>query len=101
MSDVRDIKHHFSGGVYARQMTLPRGYKVNTHSHKYNHMSILAKGCALVIAGEIKTEYIAPAVIEIKAGIAHEIIAFEDTLWFCIHATEETEIENLDKELSE
>ena len=101
MSKFEGARHHFSSGVYAREMELKAGFKVNTHSHKYDHMSLLAKGHAVVISGDIKKEYIAPSVIEIKAGIEHEIIAIEDVLWFCIHATSETDINKIDEDLSE
>lgn len=43
-----DVQHHFSEGVYARQMVIQRGVVVPTHKHKFNHMSILASGKVLV-----------------------------------------------------
>ena len=37
--------------------------------------------------------------LEIKKDINHAIEALEDTVWFCIHATDETNIEKIDKVL--
>ena len=100
MIDVRNIKHHFSSGTYVREMTLPKGYEVLTHSHNYDHLSILSQGTALVYIGDIATEYHAGDIVEIKAHIIHKIIAIEDITWFCIHATEETDISKIDDVMS-
>lgn len=93
--------HHFSAGVYAREMRLLGGMQAITHAHKYDHLSILAAGIAVVKAGDSLTTYHAPACIEIKAGIPHSILAIEDVTWFCIHATDETDEAKLDEVLIE
>jgi len=93
------IVHHFSSGVYARQMTLPAGHFAVTHAHDYDHLSILASGRAVVETEGETVEYIAPACIEIKAGINHKVMALEDVVWFCIHATDETDESKIDEVL--
>lgn len=93
------IEHHFSDNVYARQMSLRAGHKVDTHKHKYNHMSILSSGTALVIIDGKETMYTAPACINIEKDKAHEIVALADIVWFCIHATEEKDMSKIDKVL--
>jgi quercetin dioxygenase-like cupin family protein len=97
------IKHYFSSGVYAKQMSLDKGDTATSHKHLYDHLSILAKGCALVRTddSEEPTLYQAPCAIEIKAGMNHEITALEDSVWFCIHATEETDVDHIDEVLIE
>lgn len=82
------IKHHFSSGLYAKQMHVPKGYEVGTHAHEYDHLSLLAQGKVVVRTDNESAQYTAPAVIEIKAGIHHCITALEDVVWFCIHATD-------------
>lgn len=91
------IIHHFAGGTYAKQMHLPKGYKALSHKHSYSHLSILAKGKAMVRTDEGEREYTAPACIEIAANFNHEITALEDVTWFCIHATEETDPDKVDE----
>jgi quercetin dioxygenase-like cupin family protein len=93
------IVHHFAGGTYAKQMQLPKGYKAYSHSHTYSHLSILAKGKALVRTDEGEHVYTAPACITIEANLNHEITALEDVSWFCIHATEETDPDKVDEVL--
>lgn len=93
------VVHHFAAGVYAKQMTLPANHFAVKHSHSYDHLSILAKGHVTVdIDGEV-TEYTAPACITIKAGAKHRIVAHEDAVWFCIHATDETDPDKVDEVL--
>jgi quercetin dioxygenase-like cupin family protein len=94
------IIHHFSSGVYAKQMTLPAGFTAVSHSHEFDHMSILAQGKVLVKTDDSEVvEYSAPTVVTIKAGVNHAIHALEDASWFCIHATEETDEEHIDEVL--
>ena len=91
--------HHFSDGVYAKEMHLPAGHVALSHKHSYSHLSILAKGKCVVYFGseESVKEYSAPAIIEILAGVQHEIVAVEDVSWFCIHATGETDVQKIDE----
>lgn len=98
--DLKTI-HHFSDGLYAKQMTIPKGFMAGSHAHAYNHLSILAKGRVIVSTDEYNKEYVAPACIEIKAGVHHMIEALEDSSWFCIHATTESDPEKVDEVLIE
>lgn len=91
--------HHFSDGLYAKQMMLPKGFEAISHVHNYSHLSILAKGKVAVITDEETKGYEAPVCIEIKAGVHHKIVAFEDAVWFCIHATDETNETKVDEVL--
>lgn len=93
------IVHHFSDGVYARQMALAAGDIAMTHAHEYDHMSILAQGYAKVEIDGVSTGYRAPACINIAANKHHKIIALTDIVWFCIHATDETDVDKLDEVL--
>ena len=93
------IKHNFSDGLYAKEMILPEGYIAYSHSHTYAHLSILAKGRVIVKTDDYNREYLAPACINIEANTYHQIEALEDVVWFCVHATEETNIDKIDEVL--
>ena len=93
------IVHNFSDGLYAKQMFVPKGYVIGQHAHKFSHLSVLAKGKVIVRTDDDVAEYTAPACLEIKEGINHAIEALEDTVWFCIHATNETDVNKIDKVL--
>jgi quercetin dioxygenase-like cupin family protein len=91
------IVHNFSDGLYAKQMFVPQGYVIGQHAHEFSHLSILAKGKVIVHTDEGIAEYTAPSCLEIKEGIHHVIEALEDTVWFCIHATNETDVDKIDE----
>jgi quercetin dioxygenase-like cupin family protein len=91
--------HHFSDGMYAKQMLLPAGYMAVTHAHKYSHLSILAGGEVIVRTDDSETHYSGHACIEIKAHVHHSITAIQDSIWFCVHATDETDKDLIDEVL--
>jgi quercetin dioxygenase-like cupin family protein len=93
------VIHHFSSGLYAKQMMLPADHFAVSHAHTYDHLSILAKGRVTVEIQGVETEYTAPTCINILAGKHHKITAHEDSAWFCIHATDETDISKIDEVL--
>ena len=93
------IRHHFSSGLYAKQMFLPAQHFAVTHAHEYDHFSILASWRVTVTVDDVPTEYVGPACIEIKAGEHHTIVAHEDAVWFCIHATDVADPDIVDEVL--
>lgn len=96
------IAHHFIGGTYAKDMIIPEDYRVVSHAHKYDHMSILAEGTVIVESDDQQETYFAPAVIEIKAGVHHSVLAVNGPArWFCVHATSETDVDKVDSVLIE
>lgn len=95
------VQHHFSSGVYAKQMTLPAGHFAISHKHTYDHLSILSQGKALVETDSDRTVYVAPACVTIAAGVTHKITAIDETVWFCIHATDEVDVDLVDAVLIE
>ena len=94
------IQHHFSSGVYAKEMRVPVGYTIGSHAHTFDHLSLLAQGHVIVHTDEMTQEFKAPACITIKAGIHHEITALWDTVWYCIHATDVTDPDKVDASLT-
>ncbi len=95
------IQHHFGRNVYAKQMHLPAGHFAQSHKHSFDHLSILAVGHAQVTVDGHSTDYPPGSCIQIKAGLAHTITAITDIVWFCIHATEITDVAQIDHTLIE
>jgi quercetin dioxygenase-like cupin family protein len=100
MNPLNIQAHHFAGGVYCKEMRVQENFEIMQHKHNYDHLSVLAEGCAVVEYedGDVQT-YFSPAVIEIKAGKNHKITAISDILWLCIHATDETDETKVDEVL--
>lgn len=93
------IEHFFSGREYAKKMELPAGHYAESHAHEYDHLSILAAGHVVVTLDGEKQSYVGPTCITIKAGATHRIDAITDSVWFCVHATDETDPEKVDQVL--
>jgi quercetin dioxygenase-like cupin family protein len=94
-----EIKHIFADGLYAKETHIPAGMRLGKHTHSYTHFSILAKGSVVVRSGKDWATYEAPACIEIKADIEHEVQALTDATWYCVHSTDETDEEKIDQVL--
>lgn len=88
-----------SGNEYAKRMTIPKGWEVNTHKHTFDHISILASGVVVVICEGESAVYKGDSCIVIKKDIPHKIVAMEDSVWYCIHATTEWNLELIDETL--
>jgi len=97
------IGHHFSDGLYAKEIHIPASHFIVGHRHEYSHLSILAQGEVDVVTrhdGEARhRRYTAPACIDIPAGVHHEIRALRDSVWFCVHATDEKDLNKVDETL--
>lgn len=93
------IKHHFSAGVYAKETLIPAGQVLVQHKHKFSHLSILASGSIeLMVEGERKIIH-APACLTIEADKHHGVKSLTDVVWYCIHATDCTDTDEIDEVL--
>lgn len=93
------IQHHFSDNLYAKECLFPKGAQIIQHKHKYDHLAILAKGKVKVVVDDEVFNIEAPHCFNIKANKHHGVLALEDCVWYCIHATDETDVDNIDKVL--
>lgn len=88
-----NVRHHFVGqdaarGVYAKELHIPAGFMLVSHSHPYDHLSILAAGVVtLTRDGVLPAELRGPCAVTVAAGVEHALHAITDAVWFCIHPT--------------
>ncbi len=99
--DVYEVEHYFIGDMYVKKMKLSAGEVAITHSHNYDHGSVLLKGMALVTCDGVETVYESGDVIEIKKHVKHSIKALDDIVWLCIHNIPEDlqDLSNIDEVL--
>ena len=91
------IAHHFSSGVYAKETRIPAGKWLIQHSHKYDHLSVLAQGTIELVVDGVSTVMSAPNCLTVAAGKHHGVRAVTDVVWYCIHATDCTDEDNIDE----
>ena len=91
--------HHFSEGLYAKETHIPANSWLVQHAHSYDHLSILVKGSVeLTVNGETSVIH-APACINICANTHHGVKSLTDVVWYCVHATNCTDIDEIDEVL--
>ena len=98
-SSQPEIRHHFSGGVYAKETIIPAGMQLVQHAHKFEHLSILAQGTVEMIIDGCRRVVHAPACLTIQQNKHHGVKALTDTVWFCVHSTDCTDSESIDEVL--
>lgn len=80
------LVHHFSPGIYCREIFMPAGTFIIGHIHKTQHLNVILSGKATVLMdGEIH-HVEAPAVIESKPGVRKVLLIEEDMRWMTVHA---------------
>lgn len=89
------IKHYFAPGMYAREISIPKGTVVVGAIHKTENLVILSKGRLRIVSDEQTREIEAPCTITCKAGARNAVYAIEDSVWTNFFPTTETDPEKL------
>jgi quercetin dioxygenase-like cupin family protein len=93
------ISHHFGAGVYAKETRIPAGSILVQHKHKHDHLSVLASGSVELVVNGVKSVIHAPACLTIEANKHHGVKSLTNVVWYCIHATDCTDTDEIDEVL--
>jgi len=96
--DIKPV-HYFADGLYAREITIPAGTVLSGKIHKKEQINIISKGVITVVTEEGEQLVRAPCTIVSSPGTKRIAYVHEETVWTTIHATNETDLEKLEKEL--
>lgn len=103
LEDGRPIEletiHHFAPGMYARELRIPAGVLLTGKIHKHAHLNMLVKGRIEISNAEGSKEMIAPQIFVSPPGTKRAGYAHEDSVWVTIHATTETDLEQLERDI--
>lgn len=91
------VKHHFSQGVYARELFIPKGTTLVGKIHKYQQLNIMPQGDISVLVGDEIRRVVAPFVVVSPPGTKRVAHAHEDTIWITVHGTEATDLEAIER----
>lgn len=83
------LQHHFSEGVYGRELHIPKGTLIVGKIHKFETMNILLKGEMTVASIEGVKRVKAPYIYTSKPGTKKMAYAHEDSAWINILPTTE------------
>ena len=87
------VKHYFSQGVYAREITIPAGVVLTGEIHKFKQLNILSKGRMQVYTEEGIREVEAPFTVVSPPGTKRIAHTLTECVWTTIHGTEETDVD--------
>ena len=89
MKETYPLIQHIEGGLYTREIFMPKGHLVISMVHKQNHPSFLLKGELSYLAdnGEI-VRIKGPHVIYTKEGTQRVLYIHKDCHWACVYKTD-------------
>lgn len=92
------VRHHFSDGVYAREIRIPAGTLLTGKIHKRANLNILSAGEMSVLTERGVERVRAPFTVVSPAGTKRIAYAHTEVVWTTIHGTQETDIEKIEAE---
>lgn len=93
--------HHFSEGIYAREIFIPAGVRLVGKIHKTAHLNIISRGAITVWTEEGQKYLEAPCTFIAQPNTKRVGQAHTGTVWTTIHAnpTNSQNLEQLESEL--
>tara|TARA_R110000851_G_scaffold158030_2_gene300919 strand:+ start:5423 stop:5875 length:453 start_codon:yes stop_codon:yes gene_type:complete len=92
------VKHHFSKGVYAREIFMPKDMWIVGKVHKTRHLNIISQGKCTVVTPTRRLEVEAPFTFESFEGEQKVVYMHEAVVWTTIHLTEETDLAKIEEQ---
>lgn len=90
--------HHFSKGLYARELFIPAGVCLSGKVHKHENLNIV-NGDITVWTNEGMKRLTGYHVLVSAPGTKRIGYAHSDTVWTCIHATEFTDLVEIEEQM--
>ncbi len=96
-ASISKVKHIQADSVYIKSTFVPRNIKFYSKRTPDTHVAILAAGELVMEDGETRTRFVAPANYVIPANSRIAFYTLTECVFYCVHATDETDIEELDR----
>lgn len=93
------LYHHFSKGVYARELMLPAGTAAVGKMHGTEHLIIIACGDVTIMTDDGMRRLQGPLVLNSKPGVKRAAYAHADTTIITIHVTDETDLDKIEAQV--
>lgn len=95
------VRHYFAPGMYAREITIPKGVVLVGAIHKTNNLVVLSKGRIRMATADGTQDIAAPHTMTCMAGAKNAALALEDSVWTNFFPTDETDVDRLVEILTE
>lgn len=95
-----EVNHYFTNtGMYAREMIIPKGMVISGKIKKHEHFSVISHGAVTEVTEAGLQHIKAPYTMVSLPGTKRIVWAHETTVWVTIHATKETDLVEVEKDL--
>jgi quercetin dioxygenase-like cupin family protein len=91
-------RHFHCGGVYAREIEIPKGTALVGEIHTQDQINVVSKGSIRVATEEGVRIITAPCTFISPAGTKRAGYALEDTVWTVFHATKSKDQQEIRKQ---
>lgn len=95
------VRHYFAPGMYAREITIPKGVVLVGAIHKTCNLVVLSKGRLQLVTDDGTKIIEAPCTLTCQAGAKNAAYALEESVWTNFFPTDETDVEKLVELLTE
>lgn len=85
------VREYFAPGLYAREITIPKGTTLVGAIHKAESIVVLSKGSLRLVTEDGWVDITAPHTRICKPGAKNAATAIEDSVWTNFFATTETD----------
>lgn len=91
------VRHLFAPGMYAREISIPKGVTLVGAVHKTENLAVLSKGVLELVTDDGTVTIEAPCTVTIKPGTKNAALALEDAVWtnFLPNPDNETDTDKL------
>jgi quercetin dioxygenase-like cupin family protein len=95
-----ETKHFFANGAYVRCILIPKGVLATGKRHRHSSIHLVLKGSMRILTeGGGVREVQAPDIFVSQPGNKMSGYAYEDTIWATAHATDKTDVAEIEAEL--
>lgn len=94
-----EARHYIAGGMYARELFMPKGSSVTGKIHIKEHLCHVSFGHVTVVEDTKTYTVIGPCTFVGSAGSKRVLLMHEDTLWTAFHTTDKTTVEECEASL--
>lgn len=85
------INHHFTDGLYCRELFIPKDVALVGAQHKTNHFFMLVSGKCSISKGSGSETITGPRLMQTIEGDKRAIHALEDSIIMTFHVTDEVD----------
>ena len=96
------VKHHFTDGLYVREIFMPKGTLITSKIHKTQHQYFVLKGKCIVWIDGVEHVIEAPFVGTTEPNTRRVLYILEDCIWATSHPNPDNEtVEKIEERIIE